>query len=114
MNGDLERARELVLHALDLAMRKEWDEAKAVLEPLDDPIAGRLFLLIAELEHEEHARGRAHLHIRHEIGNALSIAQANIEGIVDGVVEATPERLKNVHASLENASSILEGLRRLQ
>ena len=108
------QAHDHVLAALDFALRKEWDQAKAALEPHEDATAGRLFLLIADLEHEEHVRERAHLHLRHEIGNALSIAQANIEGILDGVVPATPERLKNIHSSLTQASGLLEDLRRLR
>lgn len=108
-NGD----RDAVLHALDLAMMQEYDEAKRLLEPLDDAVAGRLFLLVCELEQREQARSRAVAVTRHEIGNALSIAQANLEGMADRVVDATPQRLEAVLRSLRSVGALLDELRRV-
>ncbi len=103
---------ESILHALDLTMLGDSEGAKALLEPLDDPFAGRLFLLICEFEQHEQARKRSLALIRHEIGNALSIAQANIEGIMDGVLPQTPERLDGIHEALTTAGRLLDDLKR--
>ncbi len=105
--------RDAILHCLDLAMMQEFDEAKRLLEPYDNAIAGRLFLLVCELEQREQARARAVAVTRHEIGNALSIAQANLEGMADGVLEATPQRLEAVVRSLRSAGALLDELRRI-
>lgn len=44
---------------------------------------------------------------RHDAGNALSAARASLEAIADGVLEPTPERLANIHRSLETARNLL-------
>ncbi|HEY5257919.1 MAG TPA: hypothetical protein VIJ12_06005 [Candidatus Baltobacteraceae bacterium] len=49
--------------------------------------------------------------LRHDIGNALAIAQANLEGIIDGVLDPTPERLANIRESLAAAGARLNDLR---
>lgn len=48
--------------------------------------------------------------IRHDIENMLTIAQANLEGMLDGVVEPTHERLENVRDSLVAAIDHLKDL----
>ena len=50
-------------------------------------------------------------HARHHIANLLSIAQVNIEAILDGVVEYTPERLDAIRESLIAAGRSLENLK---
>ena len=40
---------------------------------------------------------------RHNIANALAIAQANIQSIREGVMEPTPQRLQNVRDALADA-----------
>lgn len=45
--------------------------------------------------------------LRHEIGNALSIAQANLEGMLDGIVEPSLERLEGIRDALVTASQRL-------
>jgi len=104
---------EMLLHALDLTMMKAWDEAKKLLEPLDSPLAGRLFLLVCELEQQEQSRVRALTVIRHETGNALAIVRANLEGMADGLLPATPDRIESVIASLSSIATLLDDLRRL-
>lgn len=46
--------------------------------------------------------------LRHEVGNLLTIAQANLDGILDGVVEPTLERLESVRDAIEAASEHLK------
>jgi two-component system sensor histidine kinase BaeS len=100
-----------LLHVLDLATLRDWRGAKAALESLDDPIASRLFSLVSELDHYESERRKADIHLRHEIGNALSIVRANLEAIVDQVLPATPERLAGMRDALADASVLLDDLR---
>jgi len=101
-----------IIHALDLAALAEWDDAKQILEGIDKPIAARLHALFSELQRREEERGRAQTIVRHELGNMLTIAQANVEGMLDGVVGTTPERLSNVRDALESAAEPLQELRR--
>ncbi len=101
-----------LLHAIDLALARDWSEAKALAESIDNPIADRLFLLLSDIEEREAARAFQLANIRHEIGNALSIAQANLEAIIDGLLEPTEARLNALLAALGSASSMLDELRR--
>ena len=101
-----------LLHAIDLALARDWSEAKALTESIDNPIADRLFLLLSDIEEREAARSFQLANIRHEIGNALSIAQANLEAIIDGLLEPTEARLNALLAALASASSMLDELRR--
>jgi len=48
--------------------------------------------------------------VRHEIGNMLTIAQANLEAMLDGVVEPTLDRLEGVRDALASASEQLKEL----
>ena len=101
-----------LLHVLDLATLRDWHGAKAALEAMDGAAAARLFGLVSELDHHEERRRKADGHLRHEIGNALSIVRANLEAIIDGILPATPERLKGMSDALSEASLLLDDLRR--
>ncbi|HUZ50168.1 MAG TPA: sensor histidine kinase [Candidatus Dormibacteraeota bacterium] len=100
--------RDRLLHAMDLAAVHDWDGSKALLESMDDPIAGRFFMLVCDLEQEADSRAKHSTMLRHEVGNALTIAQANLEGLIDGVLAYTPERLNGVLASVASASAMIE------
>jgi len=100
--------RDRLLHAMDLAAVHDWDGSKALLESMDDPIAGRFFMLVCDLEQAADARAKHGTMLRHEVGNALTIAQANLEGLIDGVLAYTPERLNGVLASVASASALIE------
>ena len=45
---------------------------------------------------------------RHELGNLLSIALANIEGMIDGLVTPTPPRLESVAEALRRACELVK------
>ena len=47
--------------------------------------------------------------VRHEIGNLLGIALANIEGMLDGLVDPTPARLEALADALRRANRLLSG-----
>lgn len=82
-------------------------EAKRLLADCRDPAAPRLRELFEELEQRERAQASTISAMRHEIGNLLSIAQANLEGIIDGVLEQTPERLQAIRGALVAAGDAL-------
>lgn len=46
--------------------------------------------------------------LRHDAANALSSVRACLEGIMDGVLDPSPERLAQMHAALLRASDLLE------
>ncbi len=46
----------------------------------------------------------------HDVGNMLTIAQANVEGMLDGVVEPTLDRLEGIRNALASASERLQEL----
>jgi len=96
-----------IMHAIDLAMVGEYDAAKALLEAMEDPIGNRLFLLIAALEQRMRMRIEGQSDLRHEIGNALAVVQANIEGLLDGILEPSQTRMQGVHDALRTAIVLL-------
>ena len=101
-----------LLHALDLAMLGDWEGAKRSLDDIHDPVAVRLNILLTDQQRRERERADAQAVARHELGNALSIAQANMEALVDGVLEATPERMSMIHDALQACSGLLEDLKK--
>lgn len=46
--------------------------------------------------------------VRHAVGNALSVAQALLEAMIDGVLETTPERLISIRDSLATAGRLFK------
>lgn len=104
--------RERVLHALDLGMLGDWDGAKRSLENLDDPIVPRLTALLTDQQRRERERAEVQAVARHELGNAISIAQANMEALVDGVLDPTPERLAGIRDAMITCGLLLEDLKK--
>jgi len=45
--------------------------------------------------------------IRHQLGNLLAVALANVEGMIDGLVDPTPTRLESLADALRRASALL-------
>lgn len=100
-------AKDRVLHALDLFILGDYDSAKALLESESDDVAQRVFFLVCELEQRAVLRTRSNAVSRHEIGNALTVARANVEGIADGVLEPTTDRYNGVREALASASMMV-------
>ena len=75
------------------------DGAKARLDDLQ--------ARIDRLEARERERSQAMAKARHEIGNALSIAQASIEGMLDGIVPITDPRLNRLRQILAEVSDTM-------
>lgn len=102
-----------LIRALDRAAVSDWDGARADLRSPSDPLAARLLTFITDLEQREDGRRRSNATLRHEIGNALAIVQANLEGVIDGVLEPSTVRLAGMREALASAGALLEGLRQL-
>lgn len=100
-----------VLHAMDLCMLKDFQGAKETVAHEDGAIAERLAMLITHLQEDQRRRESLQKTGRHELGNALSIAQANLEAMIDGVLEVTPQRLADIRQSLRTAGALLIDLR---
>lgn len=111
-NLEKTRTHARVLHALDLGMLGDWDGAKRSLENLDDPIVPRLAALFTEQQCRERERLEVQAVARHELGNAISIAQANMEALVDGVLEPTPDRLAGIRDAMITCGLLLEDLKK--
>jgi signal transduction histidine kinase len=104
--------KERLLHALDLGMLGDWDGAKRSLENLDDPVVSRLTALLTDQQRRERERAEVQAIARHELGNAISIAQANMEALVDGVLEPTPERLAGIRDAMIACGQLLHDLKK--
>lgn len=104
--------RERLLHALDLGMLGDWDGAKRSLENLDDPLVPRLQALLTDQQRRERERAEIQAVARHELGNAISIAQANMEALVDGVLEPTPDRLAGIRDAMIACGVLLDDLKK--
>ena len=81
-------------------------------EPLDEALArvDALEAKVNALQERERERSAAMAKARHEIGNALSIAQASIEGMLDGVVPITDPRLNRLRDILAAVSDAMYDL----
>jgi hypothetical protein len=100
-----------ILHALDLCTIGDLPGAKVALEHMDGPVAERLVMLITQLQEDRKQREELQKTGRHQLGNSLSIAQANLEAMIDGVLEVTPQRLRDIRESLRSAGALLVDLR---
>lgn len=94
-----------LLHALDLAALGDWESAKRSLQDVDDPMVPRLLSLMTEQQRREKERAQRMQVVRHELGNALSIAQVNVEAMVDGLLEPTADRLAGIQKALHHCAS---------
>jgi len=75
---------------------------------------GRTFnIMAADLRRAEETRQQLLSDIAHELGTPLAVLQANVEGMLDGVVERTPERLASLHAQIQVLTRLVRDLRDL-
>lgn len=49
--------------------------------------------------------------LRHDLGNLLGVALANVEGMIDGIVPTTNERLEVIAESLRRSAALVANLR---
>lgn len=69
--------------------------------------------MAADLRRAEEARRRLLADIAHELGTPLAVLQANVEGMLDGVVETSPDRLASLHAQIQVLTRLVRDLRDL-
>ncbi len=82
--------------AIELASNGEIREAQAVLETLDEPLATQFHDFLALQKRRECDRADAMAAARHDMGNALSIAQSSVEAMIDSVVHISDRRLTRI------------------
>jgi hypothetical protein len=99
-----------LLAALELAASGKREEAMTALDGVDGPAAAELATFLDRLQRSDETRTEAEQRLRHDVGNMLTIAQANVEGMLDGVVEPTLERLESIRDALAGASERLQAL----
>jgi hypothetical protein len=49
--------------------------------------------------------------VRHDLGNLLGVALANVEGMIDGIVPTTKDRLEIIAESLRRSAALVASLR---
>lgn len=106
------------LQALAASARRigQGDLSREVAVSGDDEIAevARTFnAMAADLRRAEETRRQLLADIAHELGTPLAVLQANLEGMLDGVVEATPERLAPLHTQTQILTRLVRDLRDL-
>jgi hypothetical protein len=87
---------EMLQHAIECVAARDWAGADEALKAL---------------QARENDGLRSAAHVRHEIANAVSIVQANVEGMLDGVLEPSRERLEGLRHALSGITTMLDLLR---
>lgn len=92
------------------------DLAQQVPVPSDGDLghlAAAFNRMTSDLQRLEQSRRHLVADIAHELGTPLSVLQANLEGMLDGVVEPTPDRLAALHTHVRLLVRLVEDLRDL-
>jgi len=106
----VQAVHEALSRALEFAHKGDLEQAQATLDECDDPLAGQLLSYFKQQQMRNEQRARDMQMARHELGNALSIAQASIEAMLDGVVGITDPRLNRLREILASVSAGLYAL----
>jgi signal transduction histidine kinase len=69
--------------------------------------------MAADLRRAEDGRRELLADIAHELGTPLAVLQANLEGMLDGVIEVTPARLASLHSQTKVLTRLVRDLRDL-
>lgn len=94
------------LRAGDLGARAEDAHAPGELGELAEAFDG----MAAGLEDEEEARRRLVTDLSHEVRTPLTVLRGNLEALIDGVEQPTPERLGSLHEEVLRLESLVEQL----
>jgi signal transduction histidine kinase len=113
-------ARQITAPLQDLALRARRI-GRGDLSP-EAPVTGqdeiaevaRTFnAMAADLQRADESRRELLADVAHELGTPLAVLQANLEGMLDGVIEATPARLSSLHAQTAVLTRLVRDLRDL-
>ena len=96
-----------IRRALEMAADEEWEAARNALDGVEGETAEGLRSFLTRMISRDRAHRDALSSMRHEIANAITVALANLEGMVDGAVAVTPKRLQNVCQALQRAQGFL-------
>ena len=94
----------------------QGDLGQQVPVPADDELgslATAFNAMTADLRRLEESRRHLMADIAHELGTPLSVLQANLEGMLDGVVETSPDRLAALHTQVQLLARLVTDLRDL-
>jgi len=69
--------------------------------------------MAADLRRAEESRRELLGDVAHELGTPLAVLQANLEGMMDGVIEVTPARLESLHTQTAVLTRLVRDLRDL-
>lgn len=69
--------------------------------------------MVADLRTADAARRQLQADIAHELATPLSVLKANVEGMLDGVVETSPQRLELLHAQTQVLTRLVHDLKDL-
>jgi hypothetical protein len=97
-----------LLRILDRMLARDWETACLELGCDGDPVANLLHALLTRRQREDREVQRIADGIQHEMGNALAIAIANLEGMIDGVLPSETERFEDVRDALQSIASLLD------
>jgi len=92
----------------DLSARVEVDGDDEVGE-----VARTFNAMAGELRRAEETRRQLLADIAHELGTPLAVLQANVEGMLDGVVETSPEKMAALHTQVQVIARLTRDLRDL-
>ncbi len=106
--------RRLTTAARSLAAGDRAARAGGGSEPAELGELGRAFDAMAQtIEHEDALRRAFATDVAHELRTPLAIAQAELEALVDGVQEPTPQRLRSLHEETLRLARIVEDVETL-
>jgi two-component system sensor histidine kinase BaeS len=94
----------------------QGDLSQRVPVPSDDEmgrLASAFNAMTADLSRLEESRRHLVADIAHELGTPLSVLQANLEGMLDGLVETSPDRLAALHTQVQLLARLVTDLRDL-
>jgi signal transduction histidine kinase len=76
-------------------------------------LAAAFNMMTSDLRRLDESRRHLTADIAHELGTPLAVLQANLEGMLDGVVETTPDRLAALHTQVQLLARLVSDLRDL-
>lgn len=108
----LSRPLRRIKKAVEALARGDFSARVALASDRDElgRLAGSFNYMAEALEREEALRKRLTSNIAHELRTPLTIAKANVEAMLDGIVEDRQTGLENVRLEIERLIGLVEGI----